>query len=86
VKYTVNILRSAQKELAGIHAADQSRIIAAIRSLAGVPRPSGSKKLSGRAAWRIRIGEYRVIYEINDEQRIVLVVTIGHRREVYRDR
>jgi mRNA interferase RelE/StbE len=47
------------------------------------PRPLGCKKLKGRDAYRIRIGDYRVIYEINDGRLIVTVVTIGHRREVY---
>ena len=82
--YTVNILRSAQKQLAKINREDQRRIISAIRDLANDPRPVGSKKLSGRDAWRIRIGDYRVIYEIDDDELLVLVVTLGHRREVYR--
>jgi len=47
------------------------------------PHPSGRKKLKGRDAWRIRIGDYRDIYEINDGKLIVTVITIGHRREVY---
>jgi len=84
VTYTVEILRSAQKQLARIEPKDQARIISAIRELAATPRPSGSKKLSGRPAWRIRIGVYRVIYEIHDERLVILVVALGHRREVYR--
>jgi mRNA interferase RelE/StbE len=84
VTYAVEILRSAQKQLAKVDRQDRARIISAIRALAKEPRPSGSKKLSGRLAWRIRIGVYRVIYEICDERLLVLVVTIGHRREVYR--
>ena len=82
--YTVEILRSAQKRLAKIDGQDRSRIIVAIRALANDPRPVGSKKLSGRSAWRIRIGAYRVIYEIRDSQLLVLVVAVGHRGEVYR--
>lgn len=81
--YTVDILRSAQKHLAQISRQDQARIIAAIRDLADAPRPPGCKKLSGRPAWRIRIGVYRVIYEIDDDRLLVLVVAVGHRREVY---
>jgi mRNA interferase RelE/StbE len=84
VTYGVEILRSAQRQLAKVDRKDQSRIISAIRALADEPRPSGSKKLSGRPAWRIRVGDYRVIYEIRDNQLLVLVVAIGHRREVYR--
>ncbi|MEW6220113.1 MAG: type II toxin-antitoxin system RelE/ParE family toxin [Thermodesulfobacteriota bacterium] len=82
--YTVEILRSAQKGLAKGHREDQPRVIEAIRQLAEDPCPPGRKKLSGRPAWRIRIGQYRVIYEIHDAQLLVLVVTIGHRKEVYR--
>lgn len=82
--YAVNILRSAQKELGKINHRDQPKIISAIKALADNPRPSGSKKLSGRPAWRIRIGTYRVIYEIHDDRLIILVVSIGHRKEVYK--
>ena len=84
VTYAVEILRSAQEQLARIDCQDQPRIISAIRELAGNPRPPGSKKLSGRPAWQIRIGAYRVIYEIQDHRLVILVVVIGHRREVYR--
>ncbi len=81
--YSVDILRSAQKQLGGIDRQDQSRIISAIQVLADNPRPQGCQKLSGRPAWRIRIGSYRVIYEIHDNQLLVLIVAVGHRKEVY---
>ncbi|MBT3192520.1 MAG: type II toxin-antitoxin system RelE/ParE family toxin [Verrucomicrobia bacterium] len=82
--YAVRILRTAQKQLAKIDRQTQSRIINSIRKLAGDPRPSGCKKLSGRPAWRIRLGAYRVIYEIQDNELVVLVVTIGNQKDVYR--
>ena len=82
--YSVDILRSAQKKLGKINRQDQSRIISAIYALADNPRPQDCQKLSGRPAWRIRIGSYRIIYEIHDDQLRVFVITIGHRREVYR--
>ena len=82
--HKIEILRSAQKQLSKIERKDQSRIIKAIRELAEEPRLQGSKKLSGRPAWRIRIGSYRVIYEIQDDRCLVLVIDIGHRREIYR--
>ena len=82
--YSVTILRSAQKQLAKLDSQTRNRIASAIYALADNPRPSGCKKLTGRPAWRIRIGTYRVIYEIQDNELIVLVVTIAHRREVYR--
>jgi mRNA interferase RelE/StbE len=84
VTYTVEILRAAQHQLARVDRRDLPRIISAIGDLANDPRPPGSKKLSGRPAWRIRVGDYRVIYEIQDDRLLVLVVTIRHRREVYR--
>jgi len=63
---------------------DRDRIISVVRKLGVNPRPPGSRKLSGRPAWRIRAGTYRVIYEIHDEQLLILVVAVGHRKEVYR--
>ncbi|NBC30624.1 MAG: type II toxin-antitoxin system RelE/ParE family toxin [Spirochaetes bacterium] len=82
--YSIEILRAAQKQLAKVEQGLQQRIIDAIRNLAVDPRPSGCTKLSGRPAWRIRVGSYRVIYEVHDDRLLVLVVSIGHRREVYR--
>ena len=82
--YSIVIEKSAQKALAKIIPAMQNRIIDAIRLLGDNPRPTGVKKLTGREAWRIRIGDYRVIYEIQDTQLLIYVITIGHRKEVYR--
>lgn len=82
--YTIEILVRAQRQLAKIVRSDRERIISAIESLAETPRPAGCKKLSGRPAWRIRIGDYRVIYEIEDNRLRVLVVEIGNRRDIYR--
>ena len=82
--YAVEILRTAQKKLAKLDRQAQSRIIDAIRQLAADPRPSGCKKLSGRPAWRIRIGAYRVIHEVHDDRLVVLVVTVGDRKSAYR--
>lgn len=82
--YTLLIKKSARKQLGKIPGKDQERIIAAIRLLAHDPRPAGSKKLTGREAWRIRSGRYRIIYEIHDERIEIFVISIGHRREIYR--
>jgi len=84
MSYGIEILRTAQKQLAQIAQVDQARIVAAILDLADVPRPVGCKKLSGRSGWRIRIGFYRVIYEIHDDKLLILVVAVGHRRDIYR--
>ena len=59
------------------------RIADAMTRLADQPRPPGCKKLTGIDAWRIRVGDFRVVYEIHDDRLLVLVVRIGHRREVY---
>ena len=82
--YAIEILRVAQRQLAKIDRQHRPRIIDAIRALADRPRPPGCKKLSGRPAWRIRVGSSRVIYEIYDDRLVVLVVTIADRKEVYR--
>ena len=84
MSYTIHILRSAQKQISRINSKDQDHIITAIRSLSENPRPTGCINLSGRPAWRIRVGDYRVIYEIRNEQLLIMVISIGHRREVYR--
>jgi mRNA interferase RelE/StbE len=82
--YSVSILRSAQKSLASLPTVIQDRLIATIRRLAVSPRPPGVRKLSGREAWRIRVGDYRVLYEIEDTALTILVVDVGHRKEIYR--
>ena len=82
--YSVSIFRSAHRSLASLSPTAQARVIAAIRALASDPRPRGVKKLAGREAWRIRVGDYRIIYEIGDVDLTVLVVDVGHRREIYR--
>jgi mRNA interferase RelE/StbE len=82
--YKVFIEKLAQKELLNIPKNDQNRIIEAIQALSKNPRPHHVKKLSGREAWRIRVGKYRIIYEIDDGKLTILVILVGHRKEVYR--
>ncbi|HSH79776.1 MAG TPA: type II toxin-antitoxin system RelE/ParE family toxin [Herpetosiphonaceae bacterium] len=84
MSYTLVIGRDAQRALARIHDPDYGRILTAIQALVNDPRPRGCKKLRNRDAWRIRIGNYRVIYEINDRALVVTVVDVGNRRDVYR--
>ena len=74
----------AQKELAQLPNTAYERAKNAIRKLAENPRPRGCRKLSERDGGRIRVGDYRVIYEIDDTQQTVTVLHIGHRRDVYR--
>lgn len=84
--YSVLIKTSAARELAAVEPrALRARVVARIQALARSPRPRGSQKLAGEAErYRIRQGAYRIVYSVDDEQRIVEVVKIGHRREVYR--
>ena len=84
MSYDVFIERRAQRGLAKVVQPHRDRIISAIRKLAEEPRPPGVKKLSGRNAWRIRVGSYRVLYEVHDAKLIVLVVQVGNRRDIYR--
>ena len=82
--YTIVILRRAQKELADLNSPDFERVREAIQALGVNPRPPGCIKMIGRDGWRIRIGDFRVIYEVDDKQHIVTVLQIGNRRDVYR--
>jgi mRNA interferase RelE/StbE len=85
-EYSLSIKSSAAKELQGISdKATLTRLIEKIKSLATQPRPSGSEKLAGRPnLYRVRQGNYRVVYSIDDQSRAVEVVKVGHRRDVYR--
>jgi mRNA interferase RelE/StbE len=83
--YQVVVERSAEKDLKRLRAEIRVRVAVALRGLAKNPRPSGSRKLAGtKHDWRIRVGDYRIIYEIADVIRVVRVQRIRHRREVYR--
>ena len=82
--YTVLIERYAQKQLMKLSMVEIPVIKEAIASLANNPRPIGCKKLKGESAWRIRVGNYRVIYEIDDDKIIVIVITVRHRKDIYR--
>lgn len=83
--YRVQILPSALKQLEKLPRAQRDRLRRRIRELGNEPRPRGSIKLEGEDdSYRIRVGEYRVIYAIRDDELIVLVLRVGHRRDVYR--
>ena len=84
MSYAIRIQRKALKQLERIPEPHRERIKNAIRQLAQEPRPPGAIKPSGRPAWRVRIGDYRVIYEIEDEILEILVVVVGPRGGVYR--
>jgi len=82
--YRITIKKSAAKELEAVPRKDLRKIIMCIRSLAQNPRPHGSQKLSGQEQYRIRQGDYRIVYFIEDDEQLVDIIKIGHRREVYR--
>jgi mRNA interferase RelE/StbE len=84
MRYQIQIERRALKALEAIQARDRQRIRMAIRDLGENPRPQGCKKLADSANWRIRIGVYRVVYRVEEAQLFVLVIKIGHRKDVYR--
>ena len=82
--YSILFARSARKELAALSNSLIERILRKIESLAVEPRPAGCKKLQGNSnLWRIRIGDYRVVYSIDKVIEIIEIIRIKHRREVY---
>jgi mRNA interferase RelE/StbE len=83
-EYRVTLKSSAEKEFFRLPEPISVRIFTRIKTLGTDPRPQGCKKLrGGHDAWRIRVGDYRVIYTIDDKEKNVKVTRIGHRREVY---
>lgn len=84
MNYTVVISREAGRELARLAKTIAKRIFAKLDSLQQNPRPSGSTKLAGYSdLWRVRVGDYRIVYRINDDERIVTVLRVRHRGEAY---
>jgi mRNA interferase RelE/StbE len=82
--YRLFIKPSAGKEIEALPKQDRRRIVAKITSLSHDPRPPGCEKLSGHDQYRLRQGNYRILYEIQDLDLVVVVVKVGHRRDVYR--
>jgi mRNA interferase RelE/StbE len=83
-KYVVEIKPSARRELEDLSDSLIARLVPKIEALAANPRPSGCRKLRGyKDFWRIRVGDYRVVYIIDDDRKIVSVTRIAHRRDVY---
>ena len=83
-RYRVEFTAAAAKEIRKLDPQIRRRILAGVSELEGEPRPHGVRKLTGYDnAWRIRIGDYRVLYEVIDDQVLVTVVRVAHRRDVY---
>ncbi|WP_086681653.1 type II toxin-antitoxin system RelE/ParE family toxin [Nostoc sp. T09] len=84
-EYIVSFHRSAQKELEALPQEVISRVLPKIEELAVEPRPDGCKKLKGQEkSWRVRVGDYRVIYSVDDDSRNVEIINIRHRSQAYR--
>jgi len=84
--YKIQIKPSAKKELGKLPKKELQKVVNKIRSLSSNPRPTGCEKLSDEEKYRIRQGNYRIVYSIEDKQLIVIVVKIGHRKDVYKRR
>jgi len=85
VTYSIEVLPAAERELRKVHPQMRARIRGAVLKLAMDPRPPGARALKDRPGYlRVRIGDYRVIYTIKDDVLTVVVVRVGHRRDVYR--
>jgi mRNA interferase RelE/StbE len=82
--YKVELRRRAQRTLDRLPQTDFEAVVEAVRGLAETPRPRGMEKVKTTGLWRIRQGDYRIIYTIDDNRQLVTVVRIGHRREIYR--
>ena len=83
MRYRVIVPKSVQKELDRLPDEVVRRILARLAQLETAPRPVDVRKLKGREAWRIRVGDYRVIYEIHDDKIVVLIVRVRHRKNAY---
>ncbi len=85
--YRIQVAPAAARRLHKRDATARRRVQGAIELLADHPRPSGARKLvGGDAEWRVRTGDYRIVYEIHDDVLLILVVAVGHRRDIYRHR
>jgi mRNA interferase RelE/StbE len=84
MRYKVVIKRKAQKQLNKIRREDRERIIGTVFGLAEDPTPRNSRELQGRVGRHLRMGDYRVIYEVDEEEREITILQVGHRRDVYR--
>ena len=84
--YRVELSPAARRALGKLDAGTRERILRSLITLESDPRPSGAKKLKGEDGYRFRVGDYRILYEIRDDRLLVLVIKVGHRRDVYRRR
>ena len=87
MSYRIEVAPSAVRQLRKLDRVAQRRVQGAIELVASEPRPNGAKKLiGGDGEWRVRTGDYRIVYELHDHVLLVLVVAVGHRRDIYERR
>ncbi len=82
--HKIELRRKAQRALDRLPKDDFNTVLGAVKDLANIPRPKGVEKIKSAGLWRIRQGDYRIVYSIDDGQKTVTVLRIGHRREIYR--
>ena len=84
-RHSIEISRTAEKQLKRLNRDNQRRVVKAIVALAEDPRPPGSRKLAGYDdVFRIRVGPYRVLYSVSEKKLVIIILKIGHRKDVYR--
>ncbi len=81
--HELRIVRSAEREIDRLPSTVRTRAISRILSLKDEPRPRGARKLSGREEYRLRVGAYRILYVVDDKQGVIIILAVGHRRDVY---
>ena len=82
--YKIELRRRAQRALDKLPKTDFQAVVEAIKGLAQTPRPRGVEKVKSTGLWRIRQGDYRIVYASDDSRQIIIIVRVGHRREIYR--
>lgn len=82
--YTIKFTSASQKQVQKLPSNIQNRIIQKIQDISASPRLSGYKKLTGREGYRVRTGDYRIIYLINDDELVVLIIDVDHRKQIYK--
>jgi len=82
--YKIELRRKAQRSLDKLPKDDFNAVIEVVKDLGNTPRPKGVEKIKTAGLWRIRQGDYRIVYSIDDSEKTVIILRIGHRREIYR--
>lgn len=82
--YEIELRRKAQRSWDKLPKDDFEAVIRAVKDLVNIPRPKGVEKIKSAGLWRIRQGDYRIVYSIDDSEKTVIILRIGHRREIYR--